>query len=98
MVTLRDCLVQPRCGAPRATWNPDIADPNDYRSAWQPVPQYASGENAFKCQWELFLRHIAVAAPFPWTLLEGAKGVQLAELGLQSWRQGAWVPVPDLAP
>jgi len=29
-------------------------------------------------------------------LLEGAKGVQLAEKGLESWRKRAWMDVPDL--
>jgi NAD(P)-dependent dehydrogenase (short-subunit alcohol dehydrogenase family) len=42
-------------------------------------------DNAFKIQWEEFLKHVALDTPFPWTLREGAKGVQLAELGLQSW-------------
>jgi len=53
-------------------------------------------ENAFKAQWELFLRHVATDAPFRWDLREGAKGVQLAELGLQSWAERAWVDVPEL--
>jgi hypothetical protein len=34
--------------------------------------------------------------PFPWNLLEGAKGVQLAEKGLESWQKRAWVTVPPL--
>jgi len=35
--------------------------------------------------------------PPPRTLREGAKGVQLAELGLESWEQRKWLPVEDLA-
>jgi len=34
--------------------------------------------------------------PFRWGLLEGAKGVQLAEKGLESWRKRAWVEIPEL--
>jgi hypothetical protein len=34
--------------------------------------------------WELFLRHVADDAPFPFTLLEGTKGVQLAEVSYRS--------------
>ena len=34
--------------------------------------------------------------PFRWTLLEGAKGVQLAEKGIESWQKRQWVAVPDL--
>ena len=53
-------------------------------------------DNAFKVQWELFLRHVVLNEPFPWSLLEGAKGVQLAELGLQSWAERRWLDVPKL--
>jgi hypothetical protein len=35
---------------------------------------------------------------FPYDLLEGAKGVQLAELGLRSWRERRWLEVPALEP
>ena len=98
MVTLRDCWVQPRATTPRAVWNPDVADPNDYLGGWTPVPAYAPAENAFKAQWELFLRHVVLDTPFRWSLLEAAKGVQLAELGQQAWRQGQWAEVPELAP
>jgi hypothetical protein len=31
-----------------------------------------------------------------YTLREGAKGVQLAELGLRSWRERRWIDVPEL--
>ena len=57
-----------------------------------------SYDNAFKAQWELFLKHVAGEGAFPWNLLEGAKGVQLAELGLKSWRQRKWLDVPQLKP
>ena len=60
------------------------------------MPDTTTYENAFKIQWEMFLKHIAVDEPFPWTLREGAKGVQLAELGLQSWEQRKWLDVPAL--
>ena len=58
------------------------------------MPDNQQFDNAFKAQWELFLRHVAAGEPFPWDFLEGAKGVQLAELGLQSWRERRWVDVP----
>ena len=40
--------------------------------------------------------HVVCDEPFPWSLREGAKGVQLAELGLRSWRERRWLDVPDL--
>ncbi|MEA3212818.1 MAG: hypothetical protein QOE70_5875 [Chthoniobacter sp.] len=93
---LRDCVAQHGSATPRCTWNPDIDSPIKYFDGWNRVPDWQSFDNAFKVQWELFLRHIALGEPFPWTLLEGAKGVQLAELGLQSWEKRAWVDVPVL--
>ena len=60
------------------------------------MPDTTTYDNAFKIQWEDFLRHVVCDAPFPWTLREGAKGVQLAELGLQSWAERKWLPVTDL--
>ncbi len=93
---LRDCRVQSLAGTPRPVWNPDIPNPIDFREAWEAVDTDAEYDNAFKVQWELFLRHIVAGEPFRWSLLEGAKGVQLAELGMQSWRRRCWIDVPEL--
>ena len=60
------------------------------------MPEQETYDNAFKVQWELFLRHVVMDEPFRWSLHEGAKGVQLAELGLESWAKRAWVDVPEL--
>ena len=64
---------------------------------WDEVPD-DHYDNAFKVQWELFLKHVAGEGPFRWNLLEAAKGVQLAELGLKSWKQRKWLDVPRLKP
>ena len=93
---LRHCWIQPAGATPRPVWNPDIESPLDYFDGWQKVPEQDTFDNAFKVQWELFLRHVVKNEPFRWSLLEGAKGVQLAELGLESWRRRAWVEVPEL--
>jgi predicted dehydrogenase len=93
---LRGCKVQPLAATPKPVWNPDIAQPIDFYEGWSELPEQTEYDNAFKIQWELFLRHVALAEPFPWTLREGAKGVQLAELGLESWRQQKWVEVGSL--
>ena len=93
---LHKCFVQNASGTPKYIWNPDIADPVNYNQSWdelQPAQQY---DNAFKMQWELFLKHVVSGDPFPWTFLEGAKGIQLAELALESWAERRWVDVPEL--
>ncbi len=93
---LRKCWIQPAAGTPKPVWNPDIEPLIDYYADWQEMPNNCEYDNAFKAQWELFLKHIVKDTPFKWDLLEGAKGVQLAELGLQSWQQRRWVDVPEL--
>jgi predicted dehydrogenase len=93
---LRRCFTQSLEETPKPVWNPDIPQPIDFFQGWKEVPDEAGWDNAFKAQWELYLRHVAGEGPFRWGLLEGAKGVQLAELGLKSWRQRRWLPVPAL--
>jgi predicted dehydrogenase len=93
---LRDCWIQPYGATPRPVWNPDIPNPLNFFEGWQKVPEQTSFDNAFKRQWELFLRHIVKDEPFRWGLLEGAKGVQLAEAGLESWQKRCWVNVGEL--
>ncbi|MDQ2946903.1 MAG: Gfo/Idh/MocA family oxidoreductase [Acidobacteriota bacterium] len=94
---LRHCWIQPYGSTPRPVWNPDVESPLNYFDSWQKVPEQDTSENAFKRQWELFLLHVVNDQPFPWDLLEGAKGVQLAEMGLESWAKRAWVDIPAVS-
>ena len=93
---LRDCVVQHESATPRPTWNPDIDSPIKFFEGWNRVPDYQLFDNAFKIQWEMFLRHVVKDEPWRYTLLEGAKGVQLAEKGLESWEKRCWVDLPEL--
>lgn len=93
---LRRCKIQAREATPQAVWNPDVADPTDYRAAWKEVPDRYEYENAFAFQWRLFLRHVMCDEPFPWDFREGAKGVQLAELGRRSWTERRALGIPEL--
>lgn len=93
---LRGCKTQHRANTPKPVWNPDIPQPVSFFDAWQEVPDNQVFDNAFKAQWELFLKHVAIDAPFPWDLLAGARGVQLAELGIKSWESGQWQDVPEI--
>jgi len=96
VVGLRDAKIQSAADTPRAVWNPDVDDPTGYRAGWTPLPAGETFPNAFRAQWELFLRHVVKDQPFRWTLREGAKGVQAAELAMESWRKRSWVDVPKL--
>ncbi len=93
---LRRCWTQHDSFTPKPVWNPDIDPVIDYYADWQEVPSNQPYDNAFKVQWELFLKHVVIDTPFCWSLLEGAKGVQLAELGLKSHEEQRWVDVPEL--
>jgi predicted dehydrogenase len=98
---LRKCVCQSYANTPRPTWNPDVDQPLNFYDGWTPVDDAPGGyENAFRAEWELFLKYVVNGRPgerFTWDLLEGAKGVQLAELGLKSWRERRWVGVEALA-
>ena len=96
IVGLRDVWTQHYGNTPRPIWNPDIKQPIDFMDGWQKVPEQETYDNAFKIQWELFLRHVVLDEPFEWDLLEGAKGVQLAELGIQSSDERKWIDLPEL--
>lgn len=93
---LRECYIQHYGNTPKPVWNPDIPQPIDFQAGWSKVPEQEVFDNAFKAQWELFLKHVVIDTPFPWDLKEGAKGVQLAEKGLESWAKRAWVDVPEM--
>jgi len=93
---LRECYIQHYGNTPKPVWNPDIPQSIDFFGGWSKVPEQEPYENAFKAQWELFLKHVVNDEPFPWTLFEGAKGVQLAGKGLESWAKRCWVDLPEL--
>ena len=96
VVGLRDCWTQDYGNTPKPVWNPDIPNPIDFKEGWTKVSEEEEFDNAFKVQWELFLKHVVLDTPFPWNLMEGAKGVQLAELGIESWEKKTWINIPDL--
>jgi predicted dehydrogenase len=93
---LTSCVTQHRVNTPRPVWNPDVPQTMNFYDQWEEVPDTITYENGFKLQWEDFLRHVVAGTPWTHDLVEGAKGVQLAELGLKSWAERRWLDVPDL--
>lgn len=94
---LRGCKTQHRANTSKSVWNPDIPNPVAFEQEWMTVPDNGVFDNAFKIQWEAFLKHVHDDSPFPWDLLEGAKGTQLSELALRSWSERRWIDVPALS-
>jgi predicted dehydrogenase len=93
---LRGCRVQHRSATPKPVWNPDLPATEDFRAQWQEVPDNQVFGNGFREEWEMFLRSVAGGEPFRYDLLEGAKGVQLARIALESARQGRRLAVPAI--
>ncbi|CAN7471280.1 Gfo/Idh/MocA family oxidoreductase [Rhizobium rhizogenes] len=93
---LTRCFTQHRVNTPKPVWNPDQPQTIDFFDTWDEVPDNQVYDNGFKIQWEMFLRHVLEDAPWRYTLTEGAKGVQLASLGLKSWAERRWLDVEPL--
>ncbi len=94
---LHSCRTQHRVNTPKPVWNPDQPQTMNFFDDWTEVPDNTEFDNGFKVQWEQFLRHVVDDAAWQYTLMEGAKGVQLAALGYQSWKERRWLDVPSLA-
>jgi predicted dehydrogenase len=94
---LTRCYTQHRVNTPRPVWNPDLPQTMVFADQWEEVPDTQTYENGFKLQWEDFIRHVVENKPWRFDLLEGAKGVQLAELGMKSWAERRWMDVPQLS-
>ncbi|MDR8393439.1 Gfo/Idh/MocA family oxidoreductase [Aliifodinibius sp. S!AR15-10] len=93
---LRKAWIQPHSATPKPVWNPDVDSDHDFHEDWILLPDQQEFDNAFKIQWELFLRHVVKDEPFRWNLLEAAKGVQLAEIGYEASEKREWIDVPSL--
>ena len=93
---LTSCRTQSRVNTPRPVWNPDEKQTMPFFDQWAEVPDSQVYDNGFKIQWEHFIRHVVEDEPWRWTLAEGAKGLQLVEAALQSWKERRWIDVPDL--
>ncbi len=90
------CVIQDRDATPFPSWNPDATETFDFRSAWREYEPDLPVINGFNAEWELFIKHLYEGTDFPWDLRAGVKGVQLAELATQSWRERRWIDIPEL--
>jgi predicted dehydrogenase len=93
---LNHCYTQRRENTPKGQWSLDVAEPLDFYRDWQKVPEVEPYKNAFRIQWELFLKHVVEGGDFPWNLRAGAQGVQFAEASEKSWQERRWIDLPDL--
>ena len=95
---LRECQIQPAANTPMPVWNPDIPSPIDYRAAWQRVPDRGEPrQRASRSSGRCSCATSRSTSRSPGISSRRAKGVQLAELGLQSWEERRFVEVPELA-
>ncbi|NHI15703.1 Gfo/Idh/MocA family protein [Microbacterium excoecariae] len=97
VVGLFGAKIQERNATPKPVWNPDLEDQIDYDATWQKLPTNDVFLNGFRQQWQEFLTSYVLGTDYPFDLLAGARGVQLAEAGLESSRTGAKVALPALS-
>lgn len=93
---LRKCVAQQRVHTPMPVWNPDLPVTERFREQWLEVPANGHLENGFKLQWEEFLRDVVAGRQHRYGLMSAARGVQLAQLGLQSSAEGRRLAVPEI--
>ena len=94
---LNKCVAQQRAHTPKPMWNPDLPVTESFRSQWLEVPANDDLDNGFKAQWEEFLRDVVAGREHRFGLLSAARGVQLAELGLQSSAERRTLEIPELS-
>jgi predicted dehydrogenase len=92
---LTHCRTQSMANTTHAQWSRDGAPPLDYARDWELMPHEPPYPNPYRVQWEQFLRHVAVDAPFPWDMAAGVQTLQYAAGCMQSWSERRWV---DLSP
>lgn len=63
---------------PAISWDPDTASREDFLEGWEQYDRAVVPQNAFRHQWELFLRHVVTGSENPASLLDGAQGVETA--------------------
>ena len=93
---LQKCWSQRYQDTPKCVWNPDVENPFNFLETWKEEAVQGKYDNAFKTQWELFLRHVVLDEPFRYTFFEGAKNILLAEKAIESWKKQAKVSMPKL--
>ncbi|BAS09430.1 oxidoreductase domain protein [Arthrobacter sp. Hiyo4] len=84
------------CPHPKPVCNPDLPVTESFRSQWQEVPANAELDTGFKLQWEEFLRDVVAGREHRFGLLSAVRGVQLAELGLQSNDERRTIDIPEI--
>ncbi len=72
----------------------DVAE--NYREAWQEVPDVSPYKNPYRYGWESFISHIVADTPFYAGLSAGIRDVQLAEACQRSAAEGRWIDMPQL--
>ena len=94
---LRRCRAQHRSATPKPVWNPDIPATEPFRDQWSEVPDNQEFDNGFKAQWEEFVRDVVAGRPHRYDFDSAARGIQLAEAGLQSSAEGRRIELKPLA-
>jgi len=90
------CYTQPAEGAPGGPMASALPPTGSFFEDWTKAPMPENPLGSYRAGWELFIRHVLEDAAFPYGLIEGAKGVQLAEAAYRSSRERRWIEVPAL--
>src|SRR5699024_8439806 len=93
---LRNCVAQERAHTPKPVWNPTSPVTEPFSDQWLEMTNNADDDNGFKLQSQACLRDVFFGRVHRFGLLSGARGVQLAELSLQSSAEGRRMEIPEI--
>ncbi len=93
---LHDCWTQSHVNTPRPVWNPDNRANANYFDDWLTVPDTQEFTNAFRIEWEMFIRHLYGEGQWRHGLVEGAKGLQLVAAAHRSNKEKRWIELDKL--
>ena len=103
--TARTARPSPACrtSSPSSAWRrpspsgtPTSSSPSISTTAGSRCPRRRPSTTASSCSGKPSSATSCEDEPYKWDLLEGAKGVQLVECALRSWKERRWIDVPEL--
>lgn len=84
VATTHKCWSQSMDNTPRLRMDSVKGQTDNLFEQWGEEPDFEPFQHSFRYGWELYLRHVMEAAPFPFGLEQGVKGIQFIDAAYRS--------------